>query len=461
MKNNNTTALGNEPIGKLLFKLAIPAITAQLVNLLYNIVDRMYIGHINEIGKLALTGVGVCLPIIMIISAFAALAGMGAAPRASIFLGKNDVQSAEKTLGNSITLLIILSIILTIFFQVFGEKVLFMFGASENTIQYAMNYMRIYCMGTIFVQMTLGLNAFINAQGFAKVGMLTVVIGAICNIILDPIFIFVFKMGVSGAALATIISQAISMIWILKFLTGDKTSIKIRKKNLKLDKSILMPSIALGLAPFIMQSTESLLAVCFNSSLLKYGGDIAVGAMTILTSVMQFALLPLMGLTQGSQSIISYNYGAKKPERVKKAFKLLLASSLTISISIWAIVQITPETFIRLFNNDPELVAFAVPALRIYMLVSCMFGAQLACQQTFIALGNAKSSLFLALLRKIILLIPLIYIMPMFIENKTNAVFMAEPVSDFIAVSTTVILFIFEFKKAMAKIESEKETVNA
>ena len=316
---------------------------------------------------------------------------------------KGEKDNAEKTLGNSFSLLVIISIILTLIFFFFAEDLLLIFGASENTIEYATSYMKIYSIGTIFVQLTLGLNAFISAQGFAKVSMMTVLIGAIFNIVLDPILIFGFNMGVSGAALATIISQALSMLWILKFLTGKKTTLKIKRKNLSLSKNIVLPSIALGLAPFIMQATESLIAVCFNSSLLKYGGDIAVGAMTILTSVMQFSMLPLNGLTQGGQPILSYNYGAKNPERVKKAFKILLISCVTYSMILWALAMITPKSFVLIFNNDPELLDFTSNALRIYMALSGIFGIQIACQQSFIALGNAKTSLFLALLRKIIL----------------------------------------------------------
>ncbi len=454
MQENKTQELGTCSVGKLLFKLAVPAIAAQIINLLYNLVDRMYIGHIADIGKLALTGVGVCLPLIMLISAFAALVSMGAAPRASIFLGKGEGENAEKTLGNSFSLLIILSLIITIIFFFFSEDLLLLFGASENTIEYAVDYMKIYSLGTIFVQLTLGLNAFISAQGFATVSMMTVIIGAIVNIILDPILIFGFNMGVSGAALATIISQSISMIWILFFLTGKKSTLKLRKKNLPLSKDIIIPSLILGLSPFIMQATESLIAVCFNSSLLKYGGDIAVGAMTILTSVMQFSMLPLNGLTQGGQPIISYNYGAKNSDRVKKAFKILLISCLSYSIILWALVMVTPKSFVLIFNNDPELVTFTSRALRIYMAVSGVFGIQIACQQSFIALGNAKTSLFLALLRKIILLIPLIYIMPMFISDKTTAVFMAEPVADLLAVTTTAILFFIQFRKSMQEISN-------
>lgn len=457
MTQNQTEELGNQSVGKLLFKLATPAIAAQIINLLYNLVDRMYIGHIKDIGDLALTGVGVCLPLIMIISAFAALVSMGAAPRASIFLGKNDLENAEKTLGNSVSLLAIISVILTIIFQLFSKDMLLIFGASDNTIDYAVSYIQIYSLGTIFVQFTLGLNSFISAEGFAKTSMLTVLIGAVFNIILDPIFIFVFDMGVSGAALATIISQAISMVWTVRFLTSNKSTIKIKKQYLKLDKSIFLPSMALGLAPFIMQSTESLIAICFNSSLLKYGDDLAVGSMTILTSVMQFAMLPLQGLTQGAQPIISFNYGAKNAMRVKQAFKILLISCVSYATVLWAMTMLFPKYFVLIFNNKPELVDFASSALRIYMAMSLLFGIQLACQQTFIALGNAKTSLFLALLRKIILLIPLIYIMPhIYSGDKTTAIFMAEPIADLIAVTTTAILFSIQFKSSMAKLETKK-----
>ena len=453
MKNNQSHALAQEPVGRLLLKLSAPAIAAQIVNLLYNMVDRIFIGHIEDVGNLALTGVGVCFPLIMIISAFAALVGMGSAPRASIFMGKGDKDSAEKILGNSFTLLLIVSAVLTVVFALFARPVLLTFGASENTITYALDYFGIYSLGTVFVQLTLGLNAFISAQGFAKISMLTVLIGAVLNIILDPVFIFVFDMGVKGAALATIISQAVSMLWILRFLTGNKTELKIRRKNLVPDPKVFLPCMALGLAPFIMQATESLISVCFNSSLLKYGGDIAVGSMTILTSVMTFSILPLQGLCQGSQPIISYNYGAKNADRVKKAFRLTLICCLVYSFVMWAMVMLSPHSFIKLFNNNPELVSFAGRALRIYMAVNCIFGAQIACQQTFIALGNAKCSLFLALLRKIILLIPLIYILPAFITDKTTAVFLAEPVADIIAVSCTVILFTREFRRATAKLQ--------
>lgn len=449
--------LAKEPIGKLLLKLALPTVAAQIINMLYNIVDRIYIGHIKGVGALALTGVGVCMPIIMIVTAFAALVGNGGAPRASIFMGKGENDSAEKTLGNCFTLQIIISVVLTAVLLIWNRDLLMAFGASENTIEYAVSYMNIYAVGTIFVQLTLGMNAFITAQGFAKTGMLSVLIGAVANIILDPIFIFGFGLGVRGAALATIISQAASCTWVLLFLFGKKTVLKIRVKNMGLQKKIILPSIALGLATFIMQASESVISVCFNSSLLKYGGDIAVGAMTILTSVMQFAMLPLQGLGQGAQPIISYNYGAKNVGRVKKAFWLLLKVSLSYAVLLWAFIMIFPQGFAGMFTSDPELLVFTKTALRIYTACLFLFGIQMACQMTFTSLGKAGSSIIVAVMRKFILLIPLIYIMPAILrENKAVAVYMAEPIADFLAVTFTAILFFFQFRKCLRQIETGK-----
>lgn len=448
--DNNKDFLGTQPIGRLLLKLALPTVAAQLINMLYNIVDRMYIGHIKDVGALALTGVGVCMPLIMIISAFAALVGNGGAPRASIYMGKKDTDTAQKILGNCFSLQIILSIILTIILLIGNKTFLLAFGASENTISYAVNYMNIYAIGTIFVQLTLGMNAFITAQGFAKTGMLSVLIGAVANIVLDPVFIFGMNMGVRGAALATIISQTLSCIWVLSFLFGKKTFLKIKPENLRLHAKIILPCVALGSSLFIMQASESIISVCFNSSLLKYGGDIAVGAMTILTSVMQFAMLPLQGLGQGAQPIMSYNYGAKNNDRVRKTFRLLLKVSFGYSIVLWAIVMLLPQMFAMMFTSDNALLSFTSQALRIYMASMFMFGIQIACQMAFNALGKAKDSIIVAVMRKFILLIPLIYIMPaIFKANQTNAVYMSEPVADFIAVCFTAILFAFEFKKAM------------
>ncbi|CVI72022.1 Multidrug export protein MepA [Clostridiales bacterium CHKCI001] len=455
MKNKKQTDLGSGSVGKLLFQLALPAITAQIVNVLYNMVDRMYIGHIPEIGAAALTGVGVCFPIIMIISAFAALVAMGGAPRASIMLGKGDKEAAEKILGNCTTATFVSGIVLTIVFLIFGRDLLLVFGASENTIQYAVDYIQIYACGTLFVQIALGLNNFITSQGFATISMLSVVIGAVANIILDPIFIFVFNMGVKGAALATILSQALSAFWVLKFLMGKKTILRIKKQYLKIEPKIYLPCLALGMSPFVMQSTESIISVCFNSSLLKYGGDIAVGSMTILSSIMQFSMLPLQGLTQGAQPIISFNYGARKADRVKKAFFLQLIACVVFSGLIWAIAMFVPNLFIGIFTPDPELTAYTKWAIRIYMAVSIIFGLQIGCQQTFVAIGNAKVSLFLAVLRKIILLIPFIFLLPNFFEDKAMAVFLAEPVADVIAVTTTVCMFMFQFRKTMKELNAK------
>ena len=449
----NKDFLGTEPVGRLLLKLAQPTVTAQVINMLYNIVDRIYIGHIPDVGDVALTGVGVCMPLIMIVTAFAAFAGFGGAPRASIFMGKGDNDSAEKTLGNCFVVQILISVALTAVLLVWNRDFLMAFGASENTIQYGVDYMNIYAIGTIFVQLTLGMNAFITAQGFAKTGMLSVLIGAVANIILDPIFIFGFGLGVKGAALATVLSQAASCTWVLLFLFGKKTVLKIRRGNLLLRAKILFPSLALGLSTFIMQASESVISICFNRSLQNYGGDIAVGAMTILTSVMQFAMLPLQGLGQGAQPIISYNYGAGNADRVRSAYKLLLKANLCYSTLLWLCVMLFPQIFAGMFTNEEALLEFTKPALRIYMACMLLFGIQMACQMTFTSLGNAKASILVAVMRKFILLIPLIYILPLvFTGDQTTAVYMAEPIADFLAVSFTAVLFAFQFRKAMAKI---------
>ncbi len=458
--NQKSVDLGSGKVSRLLFSLALPTITSQIVNMLYNLVDRIYIGHmkpVDTVGALALTGVGVCLPIIMIISAFAALVGMGGAPRASIQEGRGDPEGSQRIMGNSFTLLVITAVVLTVVFQSFAEPLLLTFGASGNTIGYALDYMKIYTMGTLFVQVTLGMNAYITAQGFTTVSMKTVLIGAGLNTLLDPVFIFGFGLGVRGAALATILSQAVSAAWVLRFLTGPKTKWRLRREDLRPRPKVFLPCLALGLSPFIMQSTESLIAVCFNSSLLKYGGDLAVGAMTVLTSMMQFAMMPLQGLTQGCQPIISYNFGARNARRVKDAFVCLLKSCVVYSAVLWAAVQLFPRVFVQIFNNTPELVDYAAWALRIYMGTTCLFGVQIACQQTFVALGNAKTSLFLAVLRKIILLIPLIYILPNFFADKTFAVFLAEPAADFLAVTATASMFAVQFKRSMAELEGSAE----
>ena len=452
------TFLGTEPVGQLLRRLAIPTVIAQLVNMLYNIVDRIYIGHIPEVGSAALTGVGVCLPIILIVSAFACFTASGGAPRASIYMGRDDMDSAEKTLGGCFTMQIGISVVLTAALLLWGRDALLAFGASENTIGYAADYLHIYSFGTLFVELTLGMNAFITAQGFAKVGMYTVLIGAAANIILDPVFIFALGMGVRGAALATVLSQGLSCAWVLSFLCGKKAFLRLRRRNLFVSPKLILPCVALGLATFTMQASESVISVCFNASLLKYGGDLAVGAMTILSSVMQFAMLPLQGLGQGAQPIISYNYGACNEKRVRSTFKLLIKTSVSYSVILWLIIMIFPQIFAGMFTSDSTLLAFTKTALRIYMAVVFIFGIQIACQMTFISLGRAKDSIIVAIVRKFVLVIPLIYILPnIFRADQTNAVYMAEPVADILAVTFTAILFFFEFRKALAEISDSRK----
>ena len=452
----NKNDLGAAPVGRLLFRLAVPTVVAQLINMLYNIVDRIYIGHIPEVGSLALTGVGVCMPLIMIVSAFAALAGGGGAPRASIFMGKGQNENAEHTMAGCFSLLLVMAAVLTTVLLIWSEDLLLAFGASANTVGFATDYMRIYAMGTVFVQLTLGMNAFITAQGFAKQGMLSVLIGAVCNIALDPLFIFGLGMGVKGAALATILSQAASCVWVLLFLTGKTTILKLKLRKLNLKPSVVLPCVALGMATFIMQSTESVISVCFNSSLLKYGGDMAVGAMTILTSVMQFAMLPMSGLGQGAQPIMSFNYGAGNADRVRKAYRLLLAVSLGYSLLIWGAIMLVPQLFAGIFTPDAALREFTAKALRIYCGGLGIFGIQIACQMAFVSLGNALCSMAVAITRKFVLLLPLIYLMPILVEDKTTGVYLAEPVADVLAVTFTAILFFFVFRKAMKKLEEKK-----
>ena len=465
--SNSTTDLGKESIGRLLLKLGTPSIIAQLVNVLYNIVDRIFIGRMQN-GDVAMAGIGVAFPIVLLVSAFAAFVGMGGAPLAAIKMGEKNNDEAEKIMTNSFSVLLIIAVILTIIFMIFMEPILWKFGASESTIEYATDYLGIYLIGTVFVQIALGMNPFVNTQGFAKIGMMTVTIGAIINIILDPILIFGFDMGVKGAAIATIIAQAVSAIWVLKFLIGKKTILKLSKKYLKIDIKTMKPVFALGIAPFIMQSTESLVLVSLNSQLQKYGGDLAVGAMTIMSSIMQIILLPANGLTQGAQPIISYNYGAKNIDRVKKTFKYTVLATLSYTSFMCLILMIAPEMVVKIFNNDPSLLEITSWSIKIYFAGIFIFGIQAACQSTFLALGQAKISLFLALLRKIILLVPLIFILPMIIDDKLFAVLLAEPVSDVTAVLITTICFTIFYKKTLNVmdknenkfIESEKPSIN-
>ncbi|MEG0766932.1 MAG: MATE family efflux transporter [Clostridia bacterium] len=439
--------LGTMPIGKLVFKLAIPAVFAQLVNVLYNIVDRIYIGHIPVHGAKALTGLGVCFPILALISAFSAFVGAGGAPLATIQLGQKNRDRAEKILGNGVMLLIVFSAILTVFFMIFKEPLLYAFGASAETIPYALDYLRIYIMGTIFVQLALGLNTFISSQGFASTAMLSVLIGAVANIVLDPIFIFGFEMGVKGAAWATILSQALSALWVVCFLVSKRSGLHIKLSNMKPNLRILGSIAALGISPFIMQATESLVSITLNSSLQHYGGDLHVGAMAILQSVMQLIVIPIMGFAQGTQPILSYNFGARKNDRVKKAFYIVLLTTFSAAIVCCLLTVFIPHVFARLFTPDEALVALVSRVMPIYMAGIWIFGVQMACQSTLLALGQAKISLFLALLRKAILLVPLALILPRFFG--VTGIYFAEPAADILAATTTGVLFLLRFQKIL------------
>lgn len=449
MSTNNDEKLGTAPIGPLVLSMALPAVIAQLVNVLYNIVDRIYIGRIPEIGTTALTGLGICFPIIMLITAFSAFVGSGGAPLASIQLGKGNRNEAERILGNGVTILITFSIILTTVFMIFKEPLLFAFGASNDTIVYALQYLGIYLCGTLFVQISVGLNTFITCQGQAKTAMFSVLIGAITNIVLDPIFIFTFGMGVRGAALATIISQAFSAIWVIHFLLSKKSSIRIKACNLKPDWKIIGSVAALGVSPFVMQATESLINIIFNSGLQRYGGDLYVGSMTVLQSVMQLFVMPVQGITIGTQPIISYNYGAKNHARVKQTFKYTLSITFTVTCLCTLASFAFPAVFARMFTSQKELIELIEKVMPIFMGGIWIFGIQMACQSAFMGMGQAKISLFLALLRKVILLIPLAIILPRFFD--VMGIYYAEPVADILAALTTGALFILNFKKILAK----------
>lgn len=457
-ENTQTNEMATGSIPKLFFKLAIPAVVAQVVNLLYNIVDRIFIGHIPEIGASALTGVGLFAAILMFITAFSMLGGAGGAPLAAIALGKNDKEQAEKIMTNSFLLLLVFSVVLTIVLYIFAPTLLTLFGASEITLPYAVDYARIYILGTVFVLIVTGMTPFLTTQGFAKIAMMTTIIGAGINIILDPIFIFVLGMGVKGAATATVLSQAVAAFWILRFLTSDKTILRLKKENLKLDPKIFGPSLALGISPFIMVSTESLLSISFTTSLAKYGGDVAVGAMTIITSINMLVTMPLQGFTQGGQPIMSYNYGAGNVDRVKKAFFMQFGVCVGYATLFWGLCMLMPNVLAGIFTTDVALAEYASWAIRIYMAGIFSVGFQLSCQQSFMALGQAAISLVMAFLRKLILLIPLIFILPNFFADKVFGVFVAEPVSDIVAAAITTIVFFTQFKKIMAKAGTAQPT---
>ena len=443
--------MGTGSVKKLMVQMAVPAVVAQVINLLYNIVDRIYIGHIPEIGGLALTGVGLFTPILMLITAFAMLAGAGGAPRAAIAMGEGNREKAERIVGNCFTVLMILGVILTVVFYQYCPNLIRLFGGSDATLPYALEYANIYICGSVFVLIVMGMNPFITTQGFARISMLTTVIGAVINIVLDPILIFGFHLGVSGAALATVLSQAVSATWILKFLTGKQTLLKLRLANMKLIPSIIGPCLALGVSSFVMVSTESILSISFTSSLARFGGDVAVGAMTVLTSINQLVTMPLTGICQGGQPLISFNYGAKKYDRVREAFFCQFVTCVSYTVVFWLLLITVPQMFAGIFTSDTALVEYATWAMRIFFLGAFSVGFQISCQQAFMALGQAKMCLLMACLRKIILLIPLIFILPMFFADKAFAVFLAEPVSDVIAAAVTTLLFFRFFTRMLKK----------
>jgi len=449
--------MGTGSVKKLMVQMAVPALVGQVVNLLYNIVDRIYIGHIPEIGGAALTGVGLFTPILMLITAFAMMAGSGGAPRAAISMGQGDKERAEKIMGNSFTVLMGFAVILTVVFYFACPTLLRWFGASDATLPYAVEYGRIYILGSVFVLVTMGMNVFITTQGFAKISMLTTVIGAATNIILDPILIFGLNMGVKGAAIATVASQAVSAVWIMKFLTGKKTILRLKKENLKLVPSVILPCLGLGVSTFVMLSTESILSISFTSSLSRYGGDVAVGAMTVLTSINQLMTMPLSGVCQGGQPLISYNYGARKYDRVKEAFFCQFFTCVAYTVVFWAVIQMAPSFFAGIFTSDAALVEYTAWAIKVFLALGFSVGFQISCQQAFMALGQAKISLVMALLRKVFLLIPLIFILPNFFADKAFAVFLAEPISDIVAAAVTTFMFFRFFIKLMKEGKAAKQ----
>ena len=447
----NDEKLGTAPLGRLMLSLALPTVLAQLINVLYNVVDRIYIGHMQGDGNLALTGVGVTLPIITLIAAFSAFAGAGGAPLAAIELGKKDERKASLIMGNSAWLLVFFSIVLTIGFLIFKVPILYAFGASSKTIAYANDYITIYLLGTIFVQLALGLNAFISGQGAAKAAMLSVLIGAVINIVLDPIFIFALHLGVRGAALATVISQFVSAVWVVSFLKSKRSVLHL--KLVRPDKSLILKIAALGIAPFVMQSTESLVTITFNTGLQRYGGDLYVGSMSILMSIMQLIVIPVNGITQGVQPIVSYNYGAGNRLRVKETVIRLVSVCLLGTLILAGVAIFCPGIYASMFTNDAELVALTCRIMPIFFLGIAIFGIQAACQSTFLALGQAKVSLFIAMLRKIILLIPLALILPKFLGVK--GIYIAEPVSDVISVIVTSVLCVITLKRIFSEMEDK------
>ncbi len=441
MKRKNDFTKGSVP--KSILSLALPMTLAQLINILYNIVDRMYIGRLPNASTLALTGIGVTFPIITIIMAFANLFGMGGAPLCSIARGRGDNEEAEKIMGNSFALLIISGILLTLLGLIFKKPLLFLFGASDATFSYANDYISIYLLGTIFVMISLGMNSFINSQGFGRMGMMTILLGAIINIVLDPIFIFVFNMGVKGAAFATIISQFLSSLWVLKFLTGKNTILKLKFKNFKIDLSILKRIVSLGLSTFIMSLTNSTVQIICNITLQSYGGDLYVGIMTVINSIREIIMMPVSGITNGSQPVLGFNYGAKEYKRVRSGIKFMSIVCIVYTTLIWLTLRMFPEFFIRIFNSEPELIQKGIPSMNIYFFGFFAMSLQFAGQSTYVALGKSKQAVFFSLLRKIIIVVPLTLILPRMFNLGTTGVFLAEPISNFLGGTACYVTMLF------------------
>jgi putative MATE family efflux protein len=446
---NRERRMATESIGKLMLSMAIPSVIAQIINILYSIVDRIYIGHIEGVGMEALTGVGVTFPIITLISAFSAFVGVGGAPLASIWLGKGDRKRAEIILGNGVTMLAAFTVLLMVVFYAFQRPLLYMFGASDATIDYAVDYISVYLVGTIFVELALGLNTFIISQGQSRIAMMAVLIGAVANIVLDPIFIFVFHMGVKGAARATVISQLLSALWTVGFLVSSRSSLTIKKEALKPDWPVIGRIMALGVSPFIMRATESLISIVLNSGLQRYGGDIYVGSLTIMQSVMQMYAAPIGGFTQGVQPVISYNFGAGNFDRVKKLYRRMIGICFAFSAGATALVIIFPEFFASMFTNDAELITLVGKMMPIFMCGMLVFGLQNGIQPTFLALGQAKISLFIAVFRKVILLVPLALILPL--RFGVMGIYYAEPISDILSATVASVLFFTHIKKIVSR----------
>ncbi|MDO5725619.1 MAG: MATE family efflux transporter [Tissierellia bacterium] len=440
--------LGTENLKTLMRKLAIPGIVAQLINILYNMVDRMYVGHMAKDASISLTALGVCAPILILISAFCNLVAFGASPLASIELGKGENRQAEKILGTGFAFLIAISILLTAIVLIFKKPLIYLFGGTNNSYPFANSYLEIYVLGTISVLVSLGLNAMIVCQGKAKVAMFTIVIGAVSNIILDPIFIYLLDMGVRGAALATVISQTISAVFVIKFLISDKSQIRLKREYIKFDTVLIKSILALGVSGFVMSATESAIIMVFNIGLIKHGGslgDTYIGVMTILQSAMMLLFMPISGFTQGVQPIISYNFGASNNERVVDTVKLMAKLTSLWTLAFCAFCYLLPAYFARIFTTDSNLIELIRKILPIFMAGMFLFGLQMTAQSFFVGTNQAKKSLFIALLRKVILLIPLAIILPKYMG--VMGVFWAEPISDLISVTVCTILLIASLKK--------------